>query len=345
MCRSGYCAQDTWKCAEKPEGTEEPKEEPAPVAVEEEKPIVAEPDVVLSLPDSISLKRGEKASPLLGIQNKSQEEIILGSEVQVYNYMPAFVYVDDLVLQVFGKRLAPGSTINVEGDRTNMIERLTLLGKGGGDGEIEIEAVYFFGGQVKRIKKTVAISVSEEHIQKEETATALFQKETMILEEKLEVVDPVTGETKEYVFVKPEDNVSYRSTINGWQASREEVKKHLEKLTSDFRGAVEGVVKPEIVSFFETIKALEEAETPEEISEITLRTIAPSTIVASFDFVNLLDAIEEQKKDEKAFLDHFGATEFTNVPIRNEDGEIIGYSRAILKEEDGKVYAIKIGDL
>lgn len=321
MCKSGYCDSDTWTCAEKPEFIEEPVEEKS-----------AEPptQIALSLPQSVFLKKGQVFIPLITIENKSMEEVTLGNEIQIENSIPASLEINKTPILVFKKRLSAGEKASVAAqNRYDMIEKLTLTGKAQGSGEVIVKVVYFYKNEARWLEKKILVQVSREHVQKEETATALF-KEEMILDKK----------DAEHIFVEPADSSDYQVTRNAWQEAQQEIYKHLNNLKGDFQAMIE----PEIITFFRTMEDLSEAKTSREITETAIRAAAPPIIMAAVDFANLLDAIEMQKEQERILLEHFGGTEFTNVPTYDEKGEIVGYAKAIIREEDGNAYAIKIGD-
>ncbi len=310
MCDSGYCDPETWKCAEKP-----PEEEKKPVFPEEKKEesAPAELDIVLSLPGATSLKKGQKFTPVITIENKSQKEIVLGEELRIENPIPASIETNQTILRIYKIKLLPGEKVSTAAkNRLESIEALTLTDKSQGAGEIKVKVIYFVEDQPATwLEESLPIEVSWEHIQREETATAIFGEEMILDEEK-----------EGYIFVEPEDSKNYRANTNYWQEAQIKVKKHLDKLEDDFRGMVE----PEIISFFGTVKELEEAKSAEEITETAIRAVAPPIIMGTIDFANLLDALEERKKEEQAFLEYFGATEFV----------VIDSVKAIIREEEGK---------
>jgi hypothetical protein len=337
MCLNGYCDPETRQCAEKPAGAEEPVL-PAPTAAPEATP---EEAIVVSSND-VSLKKAETQGAFIAIENRSQKEIILGDYLLVENPIPSNVGSDKLALQISKKKLLPGEIISTEGvGRTReAIEKISLSGLKQGSGEIKFKVVYFVDNRAKWIEGQLPVSVSDVHIEKEETASGVFN-ETMLLEEKREVEDPVSGVNKEYVFVSVEDKSSQQAAVNEWQTAHKEMEKAAANLKDDFTG----IIKPEVVSFFETIKSLEEAKSYQEVTEASMRAIAPPAIVAGFDFANLLDAVDKQKRLERGLLTHFDAADFAKVPIYDEKGNLTGYTKAIVKEKDGKFYAVKIGEL
>jgi len=349
MCYSDYCDRVTWTCAEKPDDYQDQpdsqsQQETSTSALPEttKETEVVEGEVLLSVPRIIELKRTEEYSPLISIRNGTNQTIVLGDRLEIFNNIPALIEVDKPVLRILGsKKLAPGKEVSVEAESIDhLIEDLVLKAKRAGKGEIQFSAVYFLNNKVQKIKQETSLTISSEHFEREENASTVFD-EDMILAEKREVLDSFSQTTKEYVFVEPEDDILYNDSTNSWQMANQKVQKHLNRIKDDFVGSYD----PEIVSFFKTIQELEAAQTVEEITETTLRTITPPAIIAAVDFVSLLDAIDEQKKEEKAFLDHFGASVFADIPVYSSSGGLIGYSRAVIKEEDGIIYAVKIGNL
>lgn len=334
MCFSGYCDPDTRQCTEKPSGAEEPPAAPEEATVSEE-------IVVISLSDA-SLQKAETQKPAIAIQNKSQKEVILGEYILVENPIPSAVGTKISALRIFKKKLLPGETISTKSEDGQMekIEEMPLTGLKQGSGAIKLRMVYFVDNQAKWLEDELTVSVSDIHIQKEETASQAFNQ-TMLLEEKREVIDATSSVKKEYVFVSVEDKSLQQAAVNSWQTNHKQMEKAVANLKDDFTGTV----KPEILSFFETIKSLEEAKSSQEITEASIRAVAPPAIIAGFDFANLLDAIDKQKKVERGLLTHFNATDFAKVPIYDSQRNITGYTKAIVKEKDGKFYAVKIGDL
>lgn len=325
-CKSGYC--DNKVCKEAP---------PLPETIQP-----TQKEISLIVPESISLKKSEKYTLSITIQNKNQKEIILGDYILVENPIPSELDAQKSALQIFKKELLPGETISTkgEGGQRETIEKISLTGLKQGSGAIKLKVVYFINNQAKWAEGDLSVSISDIHIQKEETASRVFN-ETMLLEEKREVKSAVSDEIKEYVFVSVEDKSLQQAAINDWQVIHKEMEKTITNLKDDFTG----VVKPEILSFFETIKSLEEAKSYQEITEASIRALAPPSIVAGFDFADLLDAVDKQKKLERGLLTHFEANDFVKVPIYDEKGNITGYTKAIIKEKEDKFYAIKIGDL
>lgn len=334
MCVSGYCDPDTWKCAEKPSGAAEPAS-PAPAAAPQE----AEQEIIVISSSDVSLKKAEIQESLITIQNKSQKEIILSDYILIENTIPYSVDAGKTALQIFKTKLLPGekiSTKGVAGERE--IEKIYLSSLKQGSGVIKLKVVYFVNNRAKWLEDELSVSVSATHIEKEETASQVFN-ETMLWEGR-EVDYTASGAEKEYIFVSVEDKSLQQAAINDWQANHKQMEEAVENLKDDFAGTL----KPEILSFFETIKGLEEAKSSQEITEASIRALAPPVIVAGFDFANLLDAVDKQKKLERGLLTHFDATDFVIVPIRDSQRNITGYAKTIVKEKDGKFYAVKVGE-
>ncbi len=353
-CSSGYCDSATWTCAELPAGTVETPATAPPSAETAVSPEAqAETNVAfVNLPPSVAIKKGEAYGVSVGIRNSGQKEIILAEAIQIDNQIPFVVDSGSkTTLRVPAKKikLLPGEAVSNESkDILEAIESLNLVGKSAGSGEVKLRAVYFVDGSAQTIEAKIPTSVSYEHIDKELTASNLFN-EQMVLVEKQTTIETVTssgaapGATapKEVIFVEPEGDDLHKETANAWQKAQNQMNEAIQNLKDDFVGTV----KPEILSFFETIEQLNEAETQQEITTATLRALAPPTMIAGFDLANLIDALDKKQQQEKYFLNHFGAKEFKTMPVYDEKGNYIGDSRAIIKEENGKIYAIKIGDL
>ncbi len=336
MCVSGYCDPDIWKCAEKPsEVTESASSAPA-VTTE----AVNTGEIIVLSSRDVSLKEAEIQESFITIQNKSQKEITLGEYILIENTIPSLVDAGTSALQIFKKKLLPGETVSTQGQGGEReIEKISLIGLRQGSGEIKLKVVYFVDNRARWVEDELSVSVSALHIQKEETASRAFNE--IMLWEGREVDYTVSGAEKEYIFVSVEDKSLQQAAINNWQVANDKMKEAVANLEDDFTG----VIKPEVISFFETMKSLEEAKSYQEVTEASIRALAPPAIVAGIDFANLLDAIDEQKKLERGLLTHFNSTDFVIVPIRDSQRNIIRYTKAIVKEEDGKFYAVKIGDL
>jgi hypothetical protein len=360
MCYSDYCDSATWTCGEKPSETAMPSATPSGA----EEAVSSVPSIetgakpaetvaeFLNLPQSIAIKKGEKYGVSVGIRNKGQREIVLAEAIQIDNQAPFVIdsgSKSTLRVPIKKTKLLPNEVVSNEGkDILESLESLTLTGRSAGSGEIRLKAVYFINGGVKTIEAKIPVSISSEHIDKEPTASNLFN-EQMLLTEKQITIEAATstgaapGATaqKEVIFVEPEDDSLHKETANAWQKAQDQMDEAIQNLKDDFVGTV----KPEILSFFETIEQLNEAKTHQEITVATLRALAPPAMITGFDLANLIDAIDKKQQREKYFLNHFGAKEFKKLPIYDEKGNFIGTSKAIIKEEDGKIYAIKIGDL
>lgn len=336
MCLSGYCNPDTWKCAEKPPGITEPAS-PAPTAATET--VSTGEEIVISSND-LSLLTYVTKELLITIQNKSPKEVILGDYVLIENPIPYSVNIEKSALQIYKKKLLPNEVISTEGQggQRETIEKMTLNSLKQGSGAIKLKVVYFIDNRAKWAEDELSVSISASHTEKEEAASQVFS-ETMLWEGR-EVDYTASGAEKEYIFVSVEDKSLQQAAINDWQANHKQMEETVENLKDDFAGTL----KPEILSFFETIKGLEEAKSSQEITEASVRALAPPVIVAGFDFANLLDAVDKQKKLERGLLTHFDATDFVMVPIRDSQRNITGYAKTIVKEKDGKFYAVKVGE-
>ncbi len=336
-CQNNICCEWGQKCAEKPSGAAEPAS-PAPPTTTE---AVNTGEIIVISSSDLSLNAYETQELLITIQNKSQKEIILGDYLLIKNPIPVNIDIQKSALQIYKKKLLSGETISTEsqGGQRETIEKMTFMSLRQGSGTIKLKAVYFVDNQAKWVEKDLAVSVSASYTQKEETASQMFN-ETMLWEGR-EVDYSASGTEKEYIFVGVEDKSLQQAAINDWQAANNQMEEAVANLKDDFTG----VVKPEVLSFFETIKSLEEAKSSQEITETSIRALAPPAIIAGFDFANLLDAIDKQKKLERGLLTHFNATDFVIVPIHDSQRNITGYTKAIVEEKNGKFYAIKIGDL
>lgn len=328
MCVSGYCDPDTWKCAEKPSGATGPAY-PTPSATTE---TATTEEVIVFSSSDLSLEKSETQEPLITIQNKTQKEITLGDYILIENPIPSEVDTGKSALQIFKTKLFPGETISTEGEggQRESIEKISLTGLKKGSGAIKLKVVYFAESKAVWVEDELSVSISDTNVQKEETASQAFN-ETMLFEE-------TRGE---YVFVSVEDKSLQQAAINDWQVANNQMEEVITNLKDDFTG----VIKPEIISFFETINDLEKAKSSQEVMEASIRALAPPAIIAGFDFANLLDAIDKQKTLEGGLLTHFDAQDFVKIPVYDAKGNITGYTKAIVKEKDGKFYAVKIGDL
>ncbi len=356
MCNSGYCDSGTWTCAEKPPEFEKPpeSEKPPEPSAPGAAPSAAIPEVTagaeiefLNLPTDISIKKGQEYRVSIVIENTSQREVILAEAVEVDDRTPFVVGINSNYLRVplAKTTLLPGENVNNETrDILKALDMLVLTGRAGGSGEVVLRAVYFVNNRAKTAEVKIPVTVISENVNKEETASDIFNKQ-MVMAEKTATKDLATGEIKDAIFVEPEASEIYQATVNAWQKAQDQMEEAVGDLKDDFMGQITGAVKSDEIAFFETIKQLNEAATQKEITETALRALAPPTMAVGFDLANLVDALDKKHQQEKAFLAHFGATEFKTLPLYDEKGELIGSTKAIIKEENGKIYAIRIGDL
>jgi hypothetical protein len=205
---------------------------------------------------------------------------------------------------------------------------LTLTGKTPGSGKFTLKFDYSANGKSQQFSAKIPVVVKNTHINQDQTATNLFKK-NMVLEEK----------SGDYVFVKPDANPQYEAVVYNWGKANGSFDDELHNLATD----VADEFKPEVVGFVETVKDLNEAETPKAITETLLRSLAPSIIFGVSDFIELGKAATKLQAEEKSFLKLFNAKEFINIPVYNENGEKVGLAKSIIKKSGGKTYAVKIG--
>lgn len=331
-CKSGYC--DAGKCAAAPK----------PVSIEPAAPGSVD-GISLIAPTSLFLSKAESRSPAIRIQNGGQEEVLLLENVQVRNSSPDVVGVNQNALRIVkGQGMVPGlMTSEIVGteseDLLSSIDTLKLIGKKQGQSEIELRAGYAIGGQTKWLTTKIKVVVSGTNIRQEPIASTAFG-EDMLFREKRSVRDPASGKTKEVVFVEPEDDASYQASLGAWKLAETTFSNHLANLWDDFKGSVE----PGVMAFFSSAQKLAQAKTPDEITEQTLRAVAPEVITGAFDFLQMGAAVQRLEREERAFLNRFKANEFTRIPIVDAKGKVTGYAKAVAKEHGGKWYAVRIGE-
>jgi hypothetical protein len=331
-CKSGYC--DVGKCAAAPK----------PVSIEPAAP-GSEDGISLIAPASLFLSKAESRSPAIRIQNSGEKEVLLLEKVQVRNSDSDVVGANQNALRIVKGQgmesgLATGEVVGTESeDLLSSIDALTLTGKKQGQSEIELRAGYTIDGQTKWLTTKVQVIVSGTNIRQEPVASAAFG-EDMLFREKRSVRDTASGKTKDVIFVEPEDDSSYQASLGAWKLAETTFNTHLANLWNNFKGSVE----PGVVSFFSSAQKLAQAKTPDEITEQALRAIAPSVITSAFDFLRMGAAVQEQEREERAFLNRFKAKEFARIPIVDAKGKVTGYAKAVVKERGGKWYAVKIGE-
>jgi hypothetical protein len=289
-------------------------------------------EIGITMPTSISLKRAATVGLDITIQNKSKETMNLADSMVLTNKLGKSLGVNPESPRIFKQTLLPGESVSTESeDLLNSIEQITLTGQSAAKGNLMCKVIYNLGGQAKSADKAVAITVSDVHLRADEAATKLFNKKKMVW----------VSKAKGYVFVEPEADTIYQSGVAAWQAAHQNV----ETYSNNLRESMIGLAEPEILSFFKTVKELNEATTPQKIVETTLRSVTPSIITGTYDLLSLKQALTKQQTEEKAWLKYFGASSFAVVPIFNEQGKTIGQAKAIIKKQGHKTYVLKLGDL
>lgn len=284
----------------------------------------------VSLPKSITLKKGEKYKLPISIKNVSQMAVTV-SEYVMLGDLPKFISgVYSNALRIYRQNLEPGEEVSTKSEQQeDSIEVMEIEGETAGSGKITLWFDYSSDKGVQKFSATVPIEVKNIHIARDATATALF-KQNMILVQKKD----------KYVFVVPEDNAKITASIERWRTARAAFNQGVDTLV----GQAEDAFKPDLLSFAETIQNMTRQETPQKITETLIKSLVPSQVQAGANFFGMMTPFRQQQVEEAFLLKTFGVKNLTNISNYDGYGQFIGYTVAITKEKGGKIYAVALGD-
>lgn len=287
-----------------------------------------------SFPKEIILKKGMALSLPLAIQNVSQQEVALDDKVLV-SQSPNVIDVESGLLKIYKQTLAPNEAISSDAEQSdNSIDKLNIKAKKSGRGKIILKFNYAVDGRLNVSEVEIIINVSKEHIRAHSEATKLFGQK-MIWEEIKKI------NNKEYIFVKPEDNAQFEGAIYNWQQAHAAFISGIDDLMAEGMD----IVQPDVVSFLVMVKGFNEAETPQQLTKKSFKTLIPASLQAGATFVNMMTPFVKQQKQEKFLMKNFSVKNLTYIPDYNENNFFQGYIVAITKEKNGRVYAIQLGRL